>query len=314
MHKTDTTPIFHAGELRVQMRAGVRDSAGHIGRLTANAIPANAVAFVAQQGMAVMGSVDERGQLWCSVIFGEPGFMHAPDVETVVINTGNAGVSAYDSLWKNIQSQPAVGMLLIELSTRRRLRINGKLKQTSEQQYTLRVKQAYPNCPKYIQRRQVRYGQPTVLPIACQQESGQQLQKPQMKWIAQADTFFVASAHFDVHGEYHVDASHRGGKPGFVEIINNSLLRIPDYAGNNMFNTLGNIESYPHAGLIFIDFEQRRVLQLTGQARILWRPAVPVDTTGGTHRYWEFRIVHWQVSEIPFPVDVELQDYSPFLP
>lgn len=307
-------PIFHDGELRVQTRAGVHDRASRTGRMTANVIPANAMTFVAQQSMAVLGSVDEHGQPWCSVIFGEPGFVHAPDTTSVVINTGRMGVFAQDPFWRNIQTQAGVGMLLIELSTRRRLRINGKLQQTTALRYTLQIEQAYPNCPKYIQRRLVRPGQTTALPLIEKPECGQHLQAPQKKWIAQADTFFVASAHPARDGQYHVDASHRGGKPGFVEILNDSQLRIPDFAGNNMFNTLGNIESYPHAGLAFIDFEQKRILQLAGQARILWDQAVPVDTTGGTHRYWEFEIAHWQVSAIPFAIDWEFQDYSPLLP
>ena len=64
-------------------------------------------------------------------------------------------------------------------------------------------------------------------------------------WILRADTLFVASA----HPGQGADASHRGGRPGFVQIPHPQTLRIPDYPGNNTFNTLGNFENYPHAGL-----------------------------------------------------------------
>lgn len=136
----------------------------------------------------------------------------------------------------------------------------------------------------------------------------------QRRLISTADTFFVASAHRDNNDAYHVDASHRGGHPGFVEIINEQHLRIPDFAGNNMFNTLGNFESYPHAGLIFIDFAQRQVLQLVGRAKILWNHKPPVDTTGGTQRYWQFTTTYWQQINVPYNMDWALLEYSPYLP
>ncbi len=128
--------------------------------------------------------------------------------------------------------------------------------------------------------------------------------------IAAADTLFVASA----HPEHGVDASHRGGHPGFVTIIDNRQLRIPDFAGNSMFNTLGNFVSYPHAGLVFIDFERNRLLQLTGVPEILWERDDPRGETGGTRRFWQLQISAWQ--ELPLPLDLswEFIDASPHIP
>ena len=54
--------------------------------------------------------------------------------------------------------------------------------------------------------------------------------------------------------------------------MDDRTLRIPDYAGNNMFQTLGNIAADPRVGLLFLSFDTGTTLQLTGQARILWEP------------------------------------------
>ncbi len=81
-----------------------------------------------------------------------------------------------------------------------------------------------------------------------------------------------------------------------------------------MFNTLGNFFSYPHAGLVFVDFDGSRVLQITGHPEILWDLDDTTEETGGTCRYWEFRVEAWQESELPLRLDWEFLDYSPFNP
>ncbi|MFZ0661456.1 MAG: pyridoxamine 5'-phosphate oxidase family protein [Acidobacteriaceae bacterium] len=91
----------------------------------------------------------------------------------------------------------------------------------------------------------------------------------QQKRIAEADTFFIAS----FHSEIGTDASHRGGNPGFVEVVDKNTLVFPNYWGNTMFNTLGNITENPHAGLLFIDFATGSTLQITGKAYVIWDKA-----------------------------------------
>jgi ferredoxin-NADP reductase len=87
-----------------------------------------------------------------------------------------------------------------------------------------------------------------------------------------ADTFFIATGHRG-EGEapaFGMDASHRGGAAGFVRVAGERSLLIPDYAGNNHFNTLGNLELDSRAGLLFVDFERGDLFQLTGQAVVEW--------------------------------------------
>ncbi|MBI5039672.1 MAG: pyridoxamine 5'-phosphate oxidase family protein, partial [Gammaproteobacteria bacterium] len=139
---------------------------------------------------------------------------------------------------------------------------------------------------------------------------GSLLTPDQQTWIGQADTLFVASA----HPEYGADASHRGGKPGFVEVMSPRCLRIPDYAGNSMFNTLGNFECFPHAGLAFVDFEHGRLLQLSGRPAIRWDVADSYRRTGGTGRFWDLEIEAWQESKLALQLNWEFLDYSRFNP
>ena len=132
----------------------------------------------------------------------------------------------------------------------------------------------------------------------------------QRAWIAAADTLFVASA----HPQQGADASHRGGRPGFVQIVADNNLRIPDYSGNSMFNTLGNFESYPRAGLAFLDFERGRLLQLTGRPVIRWDLDDPQQHTGGSGRFWDFEVDRWRESDLPCQLHWEFIDFSPFNP
>jgi uncharacterized protein len=76
--------------------------------------------------------------------------------------------------------------------------------------------------------------------------------------------FFVATA--DTEGR--PDCSHKGGMPGFARVSAANEIVFPDYDGNGMFKTLGNIAVNPHVGLLFIDFEKPRRLRVNGTATI----------------------------------------------
>ena len=62
------------------------------------------------------------------------------------------------------------------------------------------------------------------------------------------------------------------------------------------------------------DFERGRLLQLTGRPEILWDLDDPKGEAGGTRRYWQFEISGWRETTLPFRLDWELLDYSPFIP
>ena len=302
---------YHEGELRIQQLDGVLQQAQGSGRVISDTIIRGALKFIAQQPMAVLGSVDDDQNVWASILFGRPGFMTSPDEKTVEFDLSQAGINPHDPFWTNIEQNPRVGMLLIELATRRRLRINGEASRPSADRLRLHlaVAESYPNCPKYIQRRQTTI-ESLDGPNANSRRDGHALGDDQQTLIAAADTFFVASA----HPQRGVDASHRGGPPGFVDVLDEGTLRIPDYVGNSMFNTLGNFAVNPHAGLVFLDFDRGRTLQLIGRTEILWDQDDAESKTGGTRRFWLLQVERWREMGLPATVRWEFLDYSPFNP
>ncbi len=295
---------YHEGELAIQQRVDETEMA----RINAGAIDktilAGALRFIEQQPMVVIGSMDPAGKVWVSTLFGNPGFVRALDNKTLELDISQPRSAEDDPLWSNLRENPNVGLLVIELGSRRRIRINGRARKVSAERILIDVDRAYPNCPKYIQRRDWKTLEATEQHAATASTYGNELNETQKTLIESADTLFVASA----HPEHGVDASHRGGHPGFAHIINNQQLRIPDFAGNSMFNTLGNFTSYPYAGIIFINFEHGRLLQLTGKAEILCDMDDPQKETGGTRRYWQFDITRWQESTLPYRFAWELLD------
>lgn len=301
---------YHEGELAVQARVGVLEEGAMNSRVIQDSIIKGALKFLNQLPMAVFGSLDQDDHVWASVFIGTPGFMHAEDDRTVTFDLGRMLPNSDDPFWENIQRNPRLGMLAIELASRRRLRINGRISRVSDSVLQLHVDESYPNCPKYIQKRHLTISQFGFDLAAISTTSGEGLGLTQRSIITQADTFFVAS----VHPERGVDASHRGGLPGFVTIVDDRTLRIPDYIGNSMFNTLGNFTANPRAGLIFPDFESGRTLQVIGRPEILYDVEDLPDDTGGTKRYWLLHIDRWLETTSSAPLNWEFLDASPYNP
>jgi hypothetical protein len=199
-------------------------------------------------------------------------------------------------------------MLFIELGSRRRYRVNGTVRHLNGRGIEVAIREAYPNCPKYIQRRLLRQRGEPLLPV--QAAHGTVLRGTVEQIIRQADTLFVASRHPDSGA----DASHRGGSAGFIEVLDDNTLRIPDFHGNSLFNTLGNFQVDPRAGLCIPDFAHGQLLQLTGTATLLWDQDDPQQRTGGTRRFWEFKVTQWILRDTPQQLEWEYLDASPFNP
>jgi predicted pyridoxine 5'-phosphate oxidase superfamily flavin-nucleotide-binding protein len=299
---------FHDGERQVQALAGQALQAEAVGRMVANRITPAAREFLAAQSMLLVGSWDGARSTWPSLLFGTPGFVSSQDGETVCIRVDAAGAAPADPLWDNLHTNGLIGLLAIDLATRRRLRINGHLRTggTAPAGYgeiQVCVDEVYPNCPKYIQRRRLR-GERSE-PASRDVRRSAHLSDEQQQLIARADTCFVAS----VQPQAGADISHRGGPPGFVHVESGQRLRIPDYAGNALFNTLGNIQASGIAGLLVIDFAGQRQLQVIGDAEIDWTPrSVAVE------RSWILAVKTVCESQLPAGLGWEFIDYSPFNP
>lgn len=298
---------FHAGELAVQERAGEAAIAARNISVLTDTVIAGARPFIAQQSMVVLASIDRAGAVWASVLFGATGFLRTETGATIAVDVPLGERDPGDPLWRNIEHTPDLGMLFIELSSRRRYRVNGAVQRLDADGAEIRIREAYPNCPKYIQRRQLRKLGAARLPVSS---TGTLLRGAAETIVRQADTVFVASR----HAESGADASHRGGAPGFIQVVDETTLRIPDYIGNSLFNTFGNFDRDPRAGLCMIDFEHGQLLQLTGKATVLWDQQDTAGATGGTMRLWEFKVDAWILRDTPRVLEWEYLDASPFNP
>ena len=98
-----------------------------------------------------------------------------------------------------------------------------------------------------------------------------------------------------------------------MRVVDDRHLAIPDYSGNNMFNTLGNIVANPRVGLLFIDFDSGRMLQLTGSARIDWNPARS-SAIPGAERVVDFELNEAIDNPRGFALRYEFHEYSHFNP
>jgi hypothetical protein len=249
--------VYHEGELAIQSRAGVAEMAGRIGRGIRDTIPAAAARFLDERPFAVVGALDERGVVWASPLVGR---VEAVDERTLEVDARPAAGDPLEGVWRE---GAEVGILAIDFATKRRMRLNGTVA-LDEGRVLVRPRQVYSNCPQYITPREVAGRAPGRTAPAAR---GAELTEEQMRRIAAADTFFVASA----HPEAGADASHRGGPAGFVRAVDARTIVWPDFAGNTMFQTLGNIEATGRAALLFVDFETRATLQVTGAARVVWK-------------------------------------------
>ncbi|MFE9466268.1 pyridoxamine 5'-phosphate oxidase family protein [Streptomyces virginiae] len=249
--------VYHWGSLAVQERVGVRGPAEHVGRSIGTGIREVAAAFLELQPHLVVGAADGAGRMWASLLTGPPGFVRATGPHRIAVA---GGVPAGDPLAEALAADGTrIGTIALDPRTRRRMRLNGTLAATPRG-FAVEAEQVFANCPKYLQKRQplelVAEGAGVV-------RRGGALTPGQVRAVRRADTFFVATT-AEADG---ADASHRGGLPGFVEVLSPVELAWPDYAGNAMFLTLGNLTADPRAGLLFPDWESGAVLQLSGRAR-----------------------------------------------
>jgi predicted pyridoxine 5'-phosphate oxidase superfamily flavin-nucleotide-binding protein len=279
--QTDVSP-FHSGELAIQDAAGVRDRAAQLGPMFRPAMADAYRAFFERLPFVLAGSLDAEGQLWASMLIGAPGFVRSPDPETLVIF---AQPHPDDPLASAIREGSALGLLGIELEARRRARVNGHVHEVGTKGFSLHVDQCFGNCPKYITpRKPIAAGEPPERTPALLETH--QLSDAALACITQADTCFIASASAanTPEGDRRegVDVSHRGGERGFVQTGGSNAgtqLFMPDYPGNNAFNTLGNLARYPRAGLLFPNFDNGDVLLVTCDTEVLFadRPADQAD-------------------------------------
>jgi len=219
---------YHEGELAVQVRAGVGPEGLAAEEMYHATMGAGVVRFLALQHIAVLSTRDCDGRVWASLRSGPPGFLRAADPLTLEISGRS---HPEDPLLKNLASTVPTGALVINLEARQRVRLNGDAQLTEAGMVRMTVKQVYGNCPQYIQARRI-IGDRALSDVSA--THGDSLNERWRRWVESADTFFLATA----HSNSGLDASHRGGKPGFVGVESETRIQ---FAGKHHFVSEGGV-------------------------------------------------------------------------
>lgn len=291
---------FHMGEREAQALAGVPPPGASIRSF----MPDQHRVFFAQLPLLLTGIADKAGWPVATALAGPPSFVSSPDPGVLHIATVP---DVADPAASGLQVGAPIGLLGIDLGTRRRNRANGTVIALGQGGIAVSVLQSFGNCPQYIQTRDAAEAGGPARPGAVQYLAG--LDRAAQAMIAGADTFFVASGSGGRGGEAGgMDVSHRGGRPGFVR-VDGDVLTIPDFRGNRYFNTLGNLLLDPKVGLLFVDFAMGDLLQLQGRAEIVWDGA-EVRSFTGAERLWRVRVTAGWRRRAALPVRWTFRDYA----
>ncbi len=285
MTEMDRASPWHAGEIAMQRSAGVVARMAEVGRrnIRDHLIDQHR-AFYPQLEFVVLGTVDPAGDAWATLRAGPPGFLHAPDPSHLAVDMPREDDDPAEA---GLGDGAGIGLLGIELATRRRNRLNGTIRCRSARGFTVEVEQAYGNCPQYIQARPATFVREPSAPASAAPAVSRRLDDRARAMVADADTFFVATYRNREDGHREVDVSHRGGRAGFVRVGTDGVLTVPDFAGNLFFNTLGNMTANPRAGLAFVDFATGDLLQMTGTAEVV-TDSPEIAAFQGAERLWRF--------------------------
>ncbi len=281
----DASSPFHSGEIEAQARAGLDTRPRGAG--IRDFMPDQHREFFALLPYIFIATPDDEGVPVPAILEGPAGFVTSPDPRLLDIARGP---DPDDPIARHLRPGAPIGLLGLDLGTRRRNRANGSLLPAGNGGMAIAVEQSFGNCPQYIQVRDVEWaaGVPSGSPLErlARVDAGARDQ------IAAADTFFVASRSASLAASERggVDISHRGGRPGFVRVENDTLT-IPDFRGNRYFNTLGNLIADPRAALLFVDFDRGDLLVVQGRTEILWDgDSEEVRSFVGAERLWRLHV------------------------
>lgn len=300
--------VFHEGQIAVQKITGEEEIAKMRIPMVQTSLHPRSIPFIEHQVLAFPGSEDTSGNLWLSLLVGERGFIQVPSLQEIKFDLSKVTSNREDIFFRNIKTKPTVGLLFHEAARRARYRAWGIARQEGDQ-LSFDIRLGYPSCPKHIQRETIELPE-TQTTLSPEYSDGTDLGLPEKEWISNAHTFFMATQ--TKKGD--IEASHRGGDPGFIEILEDGLLRVPDYLGNSMFSSLGNIYQNPKAALLFVDYKKGATLQLTGKAELQFDQNSAEDfyKSGETGRFWTFETKKWIKTEQHHEVNTSFIDFSPF--
>lgn len=298
--------FYQEGQLALQKITGEEEIAQGRLAMIQPSIHERSIPFIEKQIFAFLGSEDADGNIWLSLLIGERGFISVPNLQEVNIDLSKVVTSKDDIFFTNIKTNPTVGMLFHQAAKRARYKAWSKAS-VQENQLSFDIKMGYKSCPKHIQKERIELPEESQA-LTPEFIKGNKLGQSEKDWITNAHTFFVSSQ--TKQGD--IDSAHRGGDPGFIEILDDGQLRIPDYFGNSIYSTLGNIYVNPKAALLFVDYEKGEALQLSGTAALQFDQNSESDLyrSGETGRFWTFETKRWIHTRNHHQVNAEFVDFS----
>ncbi|KAL9057725.1 MAG: hypothetical protein Q9162_002199 [Coniocarpon cinnabarinum] len=276
---------WHDGELQVQEK--LRSPRKSEGNPTITALSQQAAFTLQNAPLLAIGILDDKGQPWTTVWGGETGFARPLGGSMIGIKTpvDDKHDPVVDIMFHHhgedatLNPQQVAGKLMagltINLDTRKRVKLAGKAvagavavpedsnaSADAQVQLVTHIDQSMGNCPKYLNRKNI---QPAHTRSSELLSNAPALTDDAVKLVHKTDLFFVSSSQTNVD----MDTNHRGGPAGFVRVSKamdgSSVIVWPEYSGNRMYQTLGNLEVTPLAGLVFPDFDTGDVLYVTGK-------------------------------------------------
>lgn len=291
---------FHPGEVQLHAEAGTDTDAYEamsIDMMIPDLKP-NEAAFVDGLTFSYAGSVDADGRPWASPLLASNGRLF--DVETPTRVVIDSAVAEGDPLRTNIDATGQLSVLYLEPRTRRRSKSIGVATVAESGIVTYDMTRNFGLCPKYIFKRNHEVS--SEANVAKTSTRTNVLSEKDVEQLKATDTIFFAS-----HSPHGADVTHRGGSPGFVQVHGTNRLEIPDYFGNGMFNTFGNLVLDNRLAVTDTDFATGRTIHMTGRANV----ELTGDAEPARRVLFDIEEVIVTYAAIGIWTDVEPSRYSP---
>ena len=257
--------------------------------------------------LMAVGTLDGENRPWCTVWGGETPMSQTVAQSIIGIRT-NVDASfdpVVEAIWQGkdggeVVKEEAPGRMIsalsISLEDRNRVKLAGRMvagaltahtsndeeetesENSSHQkgkvgqiQLVVKIEQSLGNCPKYLNKNTIT----PAIPSPVLASTATYLTAEAIDLISKADFFFISS----VHAHSDMDCNYRGGPAGFLRISQPTLLSSPttliwpEYSGNNLYQTLGNLSSTPLAGIVIPDLTTGSVLYITGTTTLHHGPS-----------------------------------------
>ena len=260
---------FHEGEITIQREAGVDSDAfeAMAQRSMTPGLHVREAEFIEERTFGVATTVDRAGRPWSSPLFGAQDRQLFTALDAITLSVQPEHVPG-DPLMANVSDTSHLGVLFFDPSYRRRIKSIGQAT-ASDGTLHYRLTRNFGICNKYIYKRDHAVVDNGSHAAERPGTSSPTLDEESIAQLRATDTAFLASFH-EVNG---ADPTHRGGPAGFVTVLDASTLSMPDYMGNGMFNTLGNLRIDDRIGFMTVDFQTGRTLHVTGRGIVRPSPA-----------------------------------------